>query len=227
MRILAALALGAAACAAAAADAPPPAGTLVELSAEALRGAANDFARATAYSEVAEASPGEAARRVDAAIAAALQIARAYPAVKVKSGNTATYPVYAKGSTRVESWRMRSELVMETRDTAALSELLGRLQGSLALGQISLSPAPETRRKAEDEAMLEAIAAFRAKAKTVADALGRPYRIRSLAIGGGGPRSGPYPVLRQAMAESATPIEAGESQVAVSVSGQIELAGSP
>lgn len=209
--------------AAGAADAPA-AGTLVELSAEAIRSAPNDLARASAYTEVAEASVGEAAKRVNAALAQGLQIARGQPAVRVKTGNTSSYPVYAKGSSRIEAWRMRAELLLETRDTAALSELLGRLQGSLAVGQISLSPAPETRRKVEDEAMLEAIDHFRAKAKIVAEAFGRPYRIRSLSIGsGGGGRPGPHPVLRAAMAEAAAPIEAGESPLTVTISGQIEL----
>lgn len=205
---------------------PPATGTLVELSAEATRSAPNDLARATAYTEVAEATPGEAAKRVNAAIAQALQTAKGHPAVRVKSGNTSTYPVYAKGSSRIEAWRMRAELVLETRDTAALSELLGRLQGSLAVGQISLSPAPETRRKVEEETMLEAIANFRARAKLVAEAFGRPMRIRSLSVGGAA-RPGPHPVLRAAMAEAAAPIEAGESQIAVAVSGQIELLAAP
>ena len=35
---------------------------------------------------------------------------------------------------------------------SAMSELVGELQSTLALGQINMQPAPETRRKAIDEA---------------------------------------------------------------------------
>lgn len=200
-------------------------GTVVELSAEASRSAANDYAQATAYAEDTDASPGEVAKRVNALIASALQTAKAYASISTRTGNVATYPVYAKGSTRVEAWRMRAEIVMETRDTEALSELLGRLHASLAVSQLTVSPAPETRHKAENEATLAAIAAFRAKAKLVADALGHSYRIRQINIGGGRPQA--YPRLRASLAADTAPIEGGESQIGITVGGQIELAGKP
>lgn len=206
--------------------APAATGTLVEFSAEATRQAPNDYAQASAFVEAADANPAELARKVNATIAAALKTAKGFPAVKTRSGGVHTYPSYGK-SGRIEGWRMRSEIVMETRDMAPLSELLGRLQaGGLGVGQISLSPAPETRRKAEEEATLEAIAAFDARARLIAKAIGKPYRTRQMSLQAGGGRP-PMPVARAAMmaAEASAPIEAGESQVSVSVSGQIELLG--
>lgn len=205
---------------------PALAGTTIDLSAEAARPAANDQVRATVFAEASGATPAELARRVNAQIADSLALARGYGSVRTQSGGTHTYPVYTKGN-RIESWRMRSELTLESGDAAAMAELLGKLQGSLAVGNVAMLPSPETRRKAENEAMTEALAAFRARAKLLADAMGKPYRIKHLSVGTSGQM--PVPKFRAAamsMAAEASPMpmEGGESQVSANVSGQIELA---
>lgn len=205
---------------------PALAGTTIDLSAEAARPAANDQVRATVFAEASGATPVELARRINAQIADSLTLARGYGSVRTQSGGTHTYPVYTKGN-RIESWRMRSELTLESGDTAAMAELLGKLQGSLAVGNVVMLPSPETRRKAENEAMTEALSAFRARAKLLADAMGKPYRIKHLSVGTSGQM--PVPKFRAAamsMAAEASPMpmEGGESQVSANVSGQIELA---
>jgi predicted secreted protein len=199
--------------------------TTIELSAEASRPVANDLIRATVSAEASGNAPGELSRQVNALIVDALKTAKAYPNVKTQSSGTSTYPNYAKGG-RIESWRMRSELSLESGDTAAISELLGKLQGSLGVANLVLQPAPETRKKVEDEAMLDAIRAFQARAKVLADALGKPYRIKQLSVSTNGRIVQPvFRAAAKAMAADAAPmpIEAGESQVNASVSGQIEL----
>lgn len=202
------------------------AATTIDLSAEASRAAPNDLARATLFAEATGTAPAEAARRVNALMSEAIATAKGQPKVKVQTAGTHTYPIYAKGG-RIESWRMRSEMVLESPDTAALSELVGKLQTTLGVSGVSLSPSPDTRKKAEGDATLEAIAAFRANAKLVADALGKPYRIKHLTIGSQGFQP-PMPKFRAApmaaaMEAAPMPMEAGESQVSVTVSGQIEL----
>lgn len=209
-----------------AAPAASAAATTIDLTAEASRSAPNDLARATLFAEAVGAAPAEAARKVNTAIGEALAVARGNPRIKVQTGSTSTYPVYAKGG-KIESWRMRSEMSLESMDTAALSELVGKLQGGLGVAGISLMPSPETRRKAENEATLDAIAAFRARAKLVADALGKAHRIKHLSIGAQGYRP-PMPMMRAAPAAMAAdmapiPVEAGESTVSISISGQIEI----
>lgn len=204
---------------------PLPQGTIVELSAEASREAANDLAQATVFAEAAEANPRQVAQRVNAAIAAALATARGYPAVKAKSGATHSNPLYGKDGRTIERWRMRSDLQLESRDAAALGELLGKLQASgLGVAGVALQPAPETRRKAEDQATLDALAAFQSRAKLLADALGKPYRLKQVSVSTGG--RPPMPLFRAApmVADAAPmPVEAGESSVTVTVNGQIEL----
>ena len=205
--------------------APLPLATTIDLSADASRPAANDLARATVFAEATSTSPRESAKKVNALVAEAVGTAKTYSRVKMQTAATHTYPVYAKGG-KIEAWRMRSEIALESTDTASLSELLGKLQANLGVSGVTLSPSPETRKKAENEATLEAIAAFKARAKLVADALGKPYRIKHLAIGGQQYRP-PMPMLRAApmaaMEASPMPIEAGESLITISVNGQVEL----
>ena len=201
--------------------------TIVELSAEANRNAPNDLARASAYFEAQDANAGELARRVNRSIGAGLETAKAYSAVKAKSSGTSTWPVYGKNGRNIEGWRMRSEILLETRDTAALSELLGKLQNTLAIGQVTLLPAPETRKKVEDDATLDAIAAFQTRAALISKAMNKSHRIRQMTINTGGGRP-IYPMARAApmsmSAEAAPmPVEPGDTAITVSVTGQIEL----
>ena len=197
----------------------------VELAAEATRPAINDLARATVAAEAAGATPGDLARQVNAQVADALKISRSYPAIKTQSSGTASFPVYAKGG-KIESWRMRSELALESPDSAALSELLGKLQQSLGVSSLVLQPSPETRSKVENLAMTDAIAAFKARAEVIAEALGKSYRIKQLTINTSGRNAPPvYRATARAMSADAAPmpIENGESLVTANVSGQIEL----
>lgn len=204
------------------------AGTTIDLTAEASRPAANDMVRATVFAEASGSNTAELARRVNQDIAEGLKVIRARAGVSVKSGRQSTFPVYAQNQ-KIESWRIHSELILESRDAAAVSELLGQLQQMrLAVGSVSQLPAPETRRKVEDEATRDAIGAFRQRAAVVAEVLGKPYKIRHLSIQQSG-QMPPMPVMRASRAAIAAeaappPLEAGESLVTTTVSGQIEVA---
>ena len=84
------------------------------------------------------------------------------------------------------------------------------------------------RQAAEDELLVEAIAAFRARAEIARRAMGTAaYRIQRLQVNtGGGFTAQPRPMLaRGAMAaEVATPqLEGGLSQIVVTVQGSIEV----
>ncbi len=196
----------------------------VELSADASRTAINDLVQATIAAEASGTTPGDLSRQINLSIGDALKKTRTYPSVKAKSGGTSTYPIYGKNG-RIESWRMRSEIIIESGETAELSELLGKLQSSLVVSGLVMLPSPETRRKAENEAILDAIELFKNRARLLAEALGKSYSIRELSVSTGS-RIAP-PMLRSAktmIAESASmPMETGESLVTVSVSGKIEV----
>lgn len=203
-------------------------GTTVEFSAEASKPAPNDLAVASLFAEDNGPSPAAVAAQVNRRIAAALEKSRAQPDIQAQSAGVSTWPIYRKeGTGQIESWRMRAEIRLETRNIAALSELIGVLQQDLALSSVSMQPAPETRRKALDEATVDAIRAFEARARLVAGSLGRQYRIRHLSVGDSGAYPPPYPRMQASamkMAEAVpAALEGGQSQVSVNVSGRIEL----
>lgn len=204
------------------------AGALIELSAEASRPAANDLIQAQVYAEANAGNPAEVARLVNRDLNEALQLIKKTTGVTVKSGNQNTYPIYGNGR-RIEGWRMRADLLLESKDSAAISELLARLQQmKLALGNVSQMPSPATRKEVESGVTRDAIRAFEARAAVIAETLGKSYRIKRLSIQQSG-FAQPMPMLRAAKMEMAsavapTPIEAGESQVSTTVSGEIELA---
>lgn len=207
--------------------APALAGPTIDLSAEASRPAANDLVKAMVYAEANGSEPAEVARRVNQEIAEALRLIKSKAAVTVKSGHQHTYPVYGNNR-RIEGWRMHAELLLESKEITTLSELLGRLQQmKLALGNVSQSPAEATRRDVEEAATRDAIQAFERRATVVASALGKTYRLRQLSIqqAGSQPPVMPMRAMRaMAMNDAAPlPVEAGESLLTVSVSGQIEL----
>lgn len=203
------------------------AGAIIELAAEASRPAANDMVRATIYSEASGSNPADLARRVNQEITEALKVIRDKPAVSVKSGQQSTYPIYGKEQ-KIESWRMRSELILESKELATMSELIGKLQQMrLALGAVSQMPSPETRRQIEDETTRDAIRAFQSRAAVAAEQLGKTWRIKQLNIQQGGGM--PLPMMRASrgamLADAApAPLEAGESNVTTTINGQIELA---
>ena len=203
------------------------AGALIDLAAEAGRPAANDMVRASVYSEASGSNPADLARQVNGNIGEALKLIREKKGVTVKSGNQSTSPIYTQ-SRKIDGWRMRSELLIESRDFGAVSELLGRLQQMrLAVGDIAQMPSPETRRQVEDEAMREAIRAFQNRAAVVAEQLGKGWKIKQMHINQGG--GSPVPIMRGARAAmlaadaAPAPIEAGESTITTHVTGQIEL----
>ncbi len=199
--------------------------TLVEFTSEASRPAPNDLVRATVAAEASGATPGELARQVNSQISDALRSAKNYSSVKAQSANTSTFPVYSKNG-KIESWRMRSEFSLESGDTAALSELLGKLQGTLGVSNIQMQPSPETRKKIENEVMIDAITAFKARAKIISESFGKPYRIKQISVNTSGRFAQPMyrAAAKSMMAEAAPmPVEAGESTITATVSGQIEL----
>ena len=203
------------------------AGALIDLAAEAGRPAANDMVRASVYSEASGSNPADLARQVNGNIGEARRLIREKKGVTVNSGNPSSYPIYTQ-SRKIDGWRMRSELLIESRDFGAVSELLGRLQQMrLAVGDIAQMPSPETRRQVEDEAMREAIRAFQNRAAVVAEQLGKGWKIKQMHINQGG--GSPVPIMRGARAAmlaadaAPAPIEAGESTITTHVTGQIEL----
>lgn len=198
----------------------------VSFAVERSRDVSNDWATAMIGVSAEDSDTARLANRVNETMRWALDTARSAKGVEVKSGGYQTQPVYEKG--KIVRWSASQDLVLESSDVDALSELVGKLQQKLLLRSIGFSVSPEKRREIEDALIDEALAAFQARAKRVAAGLAaRDYELVTLAIqtpGGGGP----VPVYRaRAMAmesDFATPsFESGQSALDVRIDATIEL----
>lgn len=188
----------------------------------------NDLMRATMSIELSDKNPGQLARALTQAMNESLAKGRSFNTVKLASGNQQSWPIY-NDKQRLESWRGRAELTLESKDFKAAGELLSQLQDKLQLQGLNFVVSEESRLAAEKKLTTEAIAAFREKADTVRQAWGaKGYSLVQMNLGssgGGGGYPRPPMVMMMKMADAAPAAEmaGGESRVSVSVSGSIEL----
>jgi len=209
----------------AAAQTPEPLFNLISLNAQAEREVANDLLTANLAAEAEGSDPAQLADEVNRTMQRALATALGHKSVKTQSAGYQTTPMVEKN--RVLRWRVRQELRLESADFAAASELIGKLQANLVLTGLSLSVSAESRRKAENSLIVEAIAAFDERARVVRDAMkAKGYRVKDLNISAGG--AAPRPMLMQARALSSDSVarpalEPGSTRIVISVSGSIQL----
>jgi predicted secreted protein len=223
-----ALAAALAASAALAQPVPEPRFNQVDLQAEVSREVQNDLMTATLVAEANDPSAAQVAAQLNRLTADALKTAGEFKAIKTRSGFTNTFPVYDRTG-KLTGWRGRSEVRLESKDVAAMSTLIGRLQSSLQLGGVQFTVSPEVRRQVQNELLTEAVAAFRDRADIATRALGgRSYKIRRVSLNTGGFVPGLRPMMaeRAAAASPAVPppsFEGGTSMVQVSASGTVEV----
>ena len=208
-----------------AAEPPQPRYNTVEFQAEAQREVQNDLLNATLYVELNDASAAALANAINKSVNDALRVAKDYKGVRVRSGDNRTYPVYSKGNL-LQGWRGRGEIRIESKDFEAASALISKLQANMQLASIGFSVSPETRSTVEDQLTVEAVAAFKARAEVLKNALaGRGYKLVRLSVASG--HQPPQPRLAMARAApsevTAPDLEGGVSQVRVTASGSIEI----
>ena len=197
----------------------------IRLSGTASSEVANDTLVAVLYAQREGQEAAPLAGEVNAAVAWALEQARDVPGLKAQTLGYQTQPVYQ--NQRLSGWRVRQTLQLESREPERLAGLLGTLQERLAVQSVGYTVSPARMREAEDALIVEALAAFRARAELVRRELGAAgYRLVELGVDGGGP--GPAPRVAMAAMEmraAAAPpaLEPGTREVTVSVSGTVEL----
>ena len=196
----------------------------VEFQAEAQREVQNDLLNATLYVELSDANAAALADALNKSVNEGLRVAREFKTVRARSGNNQTYPVYSKANV-LQGWRGRAEIRIESKDFEAASALIAKLQASMQLGGISFSVAPDTRRAVEDQLTVEAIAAFKARAEVMRNALaGRGYKLVRLSLTGGTQPQPRFAVARAVAADVTSPdLEGGVSQIRVMANGSIEI----
>ena len=210
----------------AAQDAPrrDPEFDVVNLQAQASREVQNDQLAAVLAVEAHGPDPAALAEALNRRMAQALKTAAAFPSVRLRSGSYQSFPRYRQNQ-RVDDWQLSQELRLESSDVAAATALIGKLQEDLVVRDMSVRLSAAARRAAEDELIKEAIAAFRARAELVRELMkAAGYRIRSMSIETAGSAPGPVPMERgRVAAQAAVAVDAGSSDVTVTVSGSIQL----
>lgn len=188
----------------------------------------NDLLLATLSIELNNKSPATLARDLTTAVNAALAQARPYTAVKISSGNQQSWPVY-NDKNKLDGWRGRAELRVESRDFKAAGELISLLQDKLQLNNLNFVVAPETRRQQENQLTTEAIAAFRTRAESISGAWNaKSYKLVQMNLGMGNPPPQPMMMMMRAakMENDSAPAAdyaGGQTRLVVQVSGTIEL----
>ncbi len=138
-----------------------------------------------------------------------------------------TSPLYTKGT--LTGWRVRQAIRLRSRDAAALSGLVGRLQERLLLQSIGYQVSDGRRKEAEDALIRVGIDAFNERAQLIAEQMGqRRKRLVEMRVETRADRPAPVFGTMTAMpAADAAPapprIEAGKQVIRVEVSGVIEL----
>lgn len=201
----------------------------VDLQAEASREVQNDLMTAIVFVEANDVNPTTLGATLTKTLNDALKVAQQFPGTKTRSGATQTYPQSDRAG-KITGWRGRAELRMEGKDFKEIGTLVGRLQSSMQLGGIGFAVSPEARRVVENELIVEAVAAFRARGDIVRQALtGRSVKVRRMAVNTGMSGGQPRPMMagrgaEMSAASAPTPqFEGGTTQVQVSVNGTVEI----
>jgi len=202
---------------------------VITLEASATADVPTDTLTVTLFVEEQGPDPGLLATRVNARLDEALARARKEPKVEARSGNYQTNPTYDRAN-QITGWRIRADVVLESRDFKTVAALAGALQPALKLWSMTFSLSRGAREAAEAALLTEALAKFQEKARAIAKGLGFPgYALGQIVVRSEGPVPAPVAyrgVAMSAIADAApapVPVEGGKNAVTVNVSGSVVL----
>jgi predicted secreted protein len=197
----------------------------VNLSAEASQETDNDTLIAVLSAQKEGSDTTTLSNRVNQLIGQAVAEAKKEPEIKLQTLGYQTSPTYQQQ--RLTGWRVKQSLRLESRNSELLSQLLSRLQGSLALESISYAISDEHRKEVEEALITQALDAFQQRARLITKQLGRDsYRLVEMRIINSGQSAPPMRMRASSMLmEAAAPptLEAGTQTLRVEISGTIEL----
>jgi predicted secreted protein len=158
--------------------------------------------------------------------------------LEVQTGAFQLFPRYAPPNPKatgaaaavsISGWQGSTELIVQGRDTQAITQLAGRIQ-TLTIARVGFSLSREAREKVEADVTAQAIARFKLRAEGVAKAFGMgSYSLREVAVSGDEPSQPVQRTLMRAQSamvasQDALPAEAGKALVTSNVSGSVQLA---
>ncbi len=225
-KLLAASLLSSAAAVATAQTVPPPAGVL-SLSAQAVTEVPTDVVQLTLAAEQEGPEPSAISNALSARTQATLAQAKRTSGVEAQSGGFTIHPNTDRNG-KISTWRGRSEIILKSKDFAAVSKLAGELANQMQVQSIAFSLSREARQAAEQKLADQAVSAFRDKAQATTKLFGYSgYTIREVSVNESGGVMPPMPrMYAKAMSADAgapIPVEGGKTQVTVSVNGSVQM----
>lgn len=203
------------------------------LQAQAVAEIPQDEVEMTLAAELEGAEQADVSRRLTRLVNDTLAAARkaATADVTVRTGSYRLWPSTDRDG-KITAWRGRAEIVLESTDLPAASELASKVAGDhMAIAGVAFSLSREARAAEEKRLLGEAAEAFRTRADEAASAFGfEGYRIRNLDLSGSGAVYAQHQQMgmMRAMgaADTGAPplqFEAGTATVTVSVQGEVTL----
>lgn len=187
-----------------------------------------DIVRITLAAEFEAKSQSKATTDLTAALDDAVKRTKGAKGIEVRTSGYNVWPT-TNDKGKIENWRARGEITLESKDFAAASALATQLSDKAAISQISFSLSREARQAAEEKLLKQAADAFRARAQAAATAFGfGAYDVKHLELSGGG-SAVPVPRPMAAMAKGSqsdyadVPLEAGKVTVTIAVNGTVDL----
>ena len=183
----------------------------------------NDQMQVWLTAQAEGSDPARLARTINETMDWALARGGQSEGVRVKTGNYQTQALRDKDKLR--GWQVSQDLHVEGTDIPAISALVGELQERLQVRSMGFSVSDAARRAAEEQLIEAALRAFQERADNVQRIMGASgHRLVNASIQTGGHFPGPVLRAQVASAEMAAPaVQAGESEVRVTVAGSIEL----
>ena len=205
---------------------------VVTIEASATADVPTDTLTVTLFAEEQGPDPAALATRINARLDEALARAKKEPRIEARSGNYQTSPVYDRAN-QITGWRIRADILLESRDFKGVAALAGALQPALKLWSMTFSLSRGAREAAEAALLADALAKFQDKARAVAKGLGFPgYQLGQIAVRNESSVPPPVAFRNVAMAKMGddgappVPAEGGKNAVGVIVSGSVVLGAS-
>jgi predicted secreted protein len=205
-------------------DMDPPSMPVVTVTASASASVANDRLHAWLRAEAENVSAAAAANDVNARVAKALARLKAASGLTVQTSGYTTMQISERG--QPSRWRVAQTVSIEGSDFATMATLVTQLQDAdkMLLSGMTFNVSSAKRRETEDALTQQALAAWRARAANAIRGLGlsawRPGRVSVNTTD----QPPPQPMYRGGVAAmsapaAAVPLEAGATEVTVTVSG--------
>lgn len=204
---------------------------VVQFSATAMLEARQDQLSVTLRATREGSDPAAVQQQLKAVLDAALAEARpqAQPGgLEVRSGAFSLYPRSNRDG-RISTWQGTAELLLSGTEIDRIAALAGRIQ-NMTVAQTAFGLSRVQREQLEQQAQAQAIERFRARAGEIARGFGfSTYSLREIHINSQdqGAQIRPRFMAMEAKAgmsaDAPLPVEAGQAQVQVTVSGAVQL----